>query len=174
MQVPIEPPTSQASHWPVQPALQQTPSAQNPEPHSTSEVHEEPNGFEQVPSPFALHFSPLAQDEVVQHTPSTQLPLLHCAAEVHTVPRLPVVVQVVPLQKYPLAQSESPAQLVLHAAPPHTYGSHLAAETGAQLPRPSQVRVGVAEPEAQVAAAQTAPVPGGAPHLVRSEPVQLA
>ncbi len=43
-QVPTLPISSQASHWPPQPALQQTPSAQKPDEHSLGTVHGLPSG----------------------------------------------------------------------------------------------------------------------------------
>jgi hypothetical protein len=79
--------------------LQHTPSTQLPEPHSAPEAHVVPSGLEHVPSPFALHLSGAMHELTVQHTPSTQLPLAHCDGDVHTVPGVPVVTQVVPLQK---------------------------------------------------------------------------
>lgn len=98
MHVPALPPTSQASHWPAQGALQQTPSTQLPEPHSAAAPQLLPFALLQVPAPFALHLSKPHED-TWQQTPSTQLPLAHWPAEVQTVPGAPVVVHVVPLQK---------------------------------------------------------------------------
>jgi hypothetical protein len=66
--------------------LQQVPSTQFPEPHSVLAVQAVPFGLLQVPSPFALHFSPVPHDEDEQQTPSTQLPLAHSVALPHVLP----------------------------------------------------------------------------------------
>lgn len=99
VQVPTLPPISQASHCPEHAVLQQTPSAQTPEPHSALVVHPVASGLEQDPAPLALHFSGAAQDGVEQQTPSTQLPEAHWDGAVHTVPSAPVVMHTPLLQK---------------------------------------------------------------------------
>ena len=110
--VPTLPPTSHASHWPVQALSQQTPSTQLPEPHSAPDVHVVASGFAQVPVPLALHLSGAVQEETRQHTPSTHLPDVHCEGLVQTVPAPPVVTHAPPLQKYPEAQSVAEVPVV--------------------------------------------------------------
>lgn len=90
LQVPTEPVTSHAWHWPLQPVSQQSPSTQKPEPHSAAEAHATPFGFAHLPSePATLQRVPPPQTDDPQHTPSTQFPDAHEAA--------PPAVQMVPL-----------------------------------------------------------------------------
>ena len=120
--MPTLPPTSHASHWPMHAVLQHTPSTQLPLPHSVSFTHATASGFEHVPSPFALHLSGLAHEELVQHTPSTQLPEAHCDAPVQAAPAARLATHDAPLQKNPEVQSPSTTQLVRQTAPVHVYG----------------------------------------------------
>jgi hypothetical protein len=119
VQVPAAPLTSHASHLPVQVLLQQTPSAQTPEPHSVPVVQATPRGLEQVPTPLALHLRGAVHEDDEQHTPSTQLPDEHCEGAVQVVPVAPVETHVVPEQKYPVTQSALVEQVVLQAVGPH-------------------------------------------------------
>jgi hypothetical protein len=59
VQVPTSPPTSQASHWPLQALLQHTPSTQKPEPHSAALLQVSPGVFTPTHAPLT-HTSPLA------------------------------------------------------------------------------------------------------------------
>jgi hypothetical protein len=81
------PPPLQASHWPVQAALQHTPSAQNPVVQSVGLAHAAPCATLQVPAnPGRLHEAPAGQLAVPQQTPSTQLPLTHWALDAQASP----------------------------------------------------------------------------------------
>src|SRR5262245_37236328 len=81
LQVPTEPVTSQAWHWPPQATSQHTPSTQNPEPHSALDPQAMPIGLAHSPSePATLQRIPELQLAVSQQTPSTQLPDAHEAA----------------------------------------------------------------------------------------------
>mgnify|MGYP001546595558 CR=1 FL=1 len=81
--------TSQAAHWLEQEVSQQTPSTQNPEPHSVLLEHAMPFGLLHFPAaPATLHLAPPAHDAEPQQTPSTQLPEAHEVA--------PSAVQLVP------------------------------------------------------------------------------
>ena len=64
--------------------------------------------------------------------------------------------------------------MVLQSAVSQTYGEHAFFTGLPQLPAPSQYAGGVAMPAAQLGVAQVVDVPGGAPHLVRSEPSHAA
>jgi hypothetical protein len=128
-------------------------------------------GFEHVPSPFAAHVVGAAHEGTEQHTASTQYPLVHCEGDVHDVPSTPVETHVVPLQKYPDAQSAGPEQLVLHVVEPHVYGVHEVEVVGLHAPRPLHVDAGVAAPAVQLAALQIVDDPGYAPHASGSDPL---
>lgn len=81
---------SHASHWPVHGALQQTPSAQNPDGHSLASRHGAPFGLAQVPSfPGTLQASSPVQLAVEQHTLSMQLPESQSLAPLHFAPFAP-------------------------------------------------------------------------------------
>jgi hypothetical protein len=56
-----------------------------------------------------------------------------------------------------VVQSASVAQLVLHDAPPQTYGAHMVVVPAVQVPLPSQVRALVATLPAHEAAAHDVP-----------------
>jgi hypothetical protein len=74
--VPTCPPTSQAWHCPLHAESQQTPSMQNPEPHSLLEPHEVPFALVHLPGvPGRLQAKPVPVQAVSQHMPLTQLPL---------------------------------------------------------------------------------------------------
>jgi hypothetical protein len=94
---PTCPATSHAAHWAPHADSQQTPSTQNPEPHSLAEVHAAAFGLLHEPClPGTSHRSPAAQAALPQQTPSTQLPVTHArheatrqsapAAELHAAP----------------------------------------------------------------------------------------
>ena len=81
-QVPFEPATSHASHWPSHARSQQRPSTHAPEPHSLAVAQLAPFRLLHVPvSPQVL---PASHDEVAQHTPSTQnIPAAQSLTVVH-------------------------------------------------------------------------------------------
>lgn len=122
-QVPTEPVTSHASHWPPHARSQHTPSAQTPVPHSASALHSMPAAFAHVPFFFAvLHASPAAQTWVVQQTPSVQYaPVGQLDTSVHASPRDFVApgTHAPALQTKPLAQCVSVVQFVRHADASH-------------------------------------------------------
>ena len=82
--------------------------------------------------------------------------------------------QVVPLQKYPAAQSPGAAQLVLHAVAPQVYGVHGVGVTGVHAPAPLQFDDGTAAPPVHDARLHVVPVPGYAPHVRRLDPSHCA
>lgn len=96
--LPTEPPTSHASHWPLQAESQQTPSTHLPDPHSLSVEHVVPRGLLQVPSPFELHFNPAPHELLEQQTASTQLPLVHSVPALQVTPRESLGTQLAALQ----------------------------------------------------------------------------
>jgi len=73
VQVPTEPATSQASHWPEHLVSQHTPSMQLELPHSESRVQALPCLAVHLPSlPGDAHDEPAPQSATPQHTPSVQ------------------------------------------------------------------------------------------------------
>jgi hypothetical protein len=93
---------------------------------------------------------------VEQQKPWAQKPELHSAAAPQAAP-MGFLPQLPPMQVLGDVQSELAVHDVLHALVPHTYGSHEAVVTAAQVPVPLQVRAGVNVVPLQVAPAQTVP-----------------
>jgi hypothetical protein len=90
----------QASHWPVHATSQQTPSTQNPEPHSLAPPQAVPLVLRHSPGlAGVLHELPAPQVETPQHTPSVQKrPDEHSTELAHVVPRPDVALHTLPLQ----------------------------------------------------------------------------
>lgn len=152
LQVPTLPPTSHAAQLSVHAELQQTPSTQNPEPHSVDEEQLCPRFLPQMPGvpPVGLQFWPVGQDVVAQQTPPTQVPLPHAGGQAFPRPaggtHLPVASQV-----KPAAQSVALVAVVhdvLHAVAPHAYGEHVFV-TSVHVPEPLQVERCVSTPPLQ-------------------------
>ena len=123
LQVPDEPATSQASHWPSHARSQHTPSVQKPEPHSRLLVHDVPASFEQVPFLFAAHDEPASHPIEEQHTPSVQkAPEGQVEASEQGSPSFEVATgtQTFDVQVKPVVQSALVAQLDLQAVAPQT------------------------------------------------------
>ena len=92
LHVPSAPPTSHASHWPVQAVSQQRPSTQRPDAHRVPLVHAVPLGSLHVPgSSGLLHLLGAPQVELVQHVPSMQVsPVAQGAVVLHGEPLVPL------------------------------------------------------------------------------------
>jgi hypothetical protein len=103
-------------------------------------LRQRPFAWPVFPIEHAMHGAVQADS---QQTPSTQLFDEHWPLVAHGEPSGSVVPQTLPLQVYPVAQSELLAQLVLHAVGLQAYGSHGTVETVWQVPEPLQVRAGV-------------------------------
>lgn len=73
LQVPTEPATSQAAHWPLHAESQHTPSTQKPEVHCAAPPQLSPAGRFMLHTP-ALHQWPLAQSASVVQVPAHALP----------------------------------------------------------------------------------------------------
>jgi hypothetical protein len=83
----------------VQAVSQQTPSTQEPEPHSALDAQAMPFGFAHVPAvPATLHFAPPVQALEVQQTPSTQLPEAHEVPSTHAAPEISLAAHAPALQ----------------------------------------------------------------------------
>jgi hypothetical protein len=123
-------------------------------------VQASPSVFWQVP--VALQAWQVPQALLVQQKPSVQLPLMHWLGVVHARPfalRAQLLVAPAPWHVEGATQSLSPAQVVLHAAAPQTYGEQLDVIGVAQLPAPVQWETGVKVDTAHEAAPQAAPTP---------------
>jgi hypothetical protein len=71
------------------------------------------------PVPVRLHDTQAAAQPVLQHTPCSQYPDAHSAAAEHGT-LFAFLLQIVPLQTNPLAQSAFELHFVRHPEPPHT------------------------------------------------------
>jgi hypothetical protein len=99
--LPRPPGMSHASHWPVQPPSQHTPSTQKPLLQSVPAVQVCPSFFTQLPASgevASAQIEPAAHVASLQHTLppgplGVQCPLLHCVSSVQIVPSAPVVTQ---------------------------------------------------------------------------------
>jgi hypothetical protein len=171
VQVPNFPETSQASHWPSQAVSQHTPSTQKPVAHSGPLSHALPRFFLQTPGASGVaHELPTSHSATPQQTPSVQNPVLHPAELVHGVPRSAAGAHAPDLQKKPLVQSPSPAQVVLQVVAPHAKAPHDFV-VALQPPAASHVPDFDSMPSTQPSNPHDAEGPG-AVHLVRSRPSQ--
>jgi hypothetical protein len=147
---------SHASHWPVQRALQHTPSTHICERQTASPVHAEPFAarhvpFNVAPAEVGAHWLPAPQDATVQQTPSVQKPVLgQSLPVVHGSPTPGGATHAPPVHAKPRAQSAADAHVVAHVAPvdeqayaPHFFGAF------AQFPAPSQVPTWTSVPPEQ-------------------------
>jgi hypothetical protein len=88
----------------------------------------------------ALHAWHVPSHALSQQKPSTQLPLMHCDDDVQALPLAWSGWQLLSLVRHQDVATQPPslAQLVPHAEPLHTYGSHDVTLLGLQMPKPSQ------------------------------------
>lgn len=152
----------------VQAELQQSPSTQNPEAHSDASLHSfAPAGVVGAPpSSCGTATSMLASEDPTPPAPPPA-PALPSAPAPPPAPSLPpslppslATTHAVPAHAYPLAQSASAAQLVLHASVPHAYAPQLACVPVTHAPLPSHVEAVVALPFAQVPEPHVVLAPG--------------
>jgi hypothetical protein len=174
LQVPSEPETSQASHWPLQAASQQKPSAQAVAQSARAE-HFAPTALTHVPATGpalapAQNCAP-GQLETKQQTflplsLGTQVsPAMQSDPTTHSAPAVPVLrhLPVATLQLKPAAHWLGPAtvQAVTQVPEaPHAYEPQSIGVVDEQAPAALQNAPGLSVPDAQVAALQSTDVPG--------------
>ncbi len=114
---------------------------------------------EQVPiDPGWEHASRCPSQLRSQQTPSTHSPLAHCVPPVHTVPSVSSGMQLMELQKKPLAHSESIVQeLAPHASPLQVNGEQSTVTSDPHVPSPWQLAASVAVLMVQLAERHSVP-----------------